>query len=184
MPLRCHNLGMKMLCVFVACTILSISTSSLSAQEIEEAPPTEIPGATISGQAIIELKVGVKQYLKAMEIALIPESKAERLKEIRDKRWLEQASRVQFDAGYYYLDLNAIGYFAVENAVARAKTDDKGNFQFTGISPGKFRIYAQYKSRYAAGYWLIPVEVASPDDSITRDINNDSLEEIYNREIR
>lgn len=157
-------------------------TIPLASQEV---PQPEIPpGATITGQAIIELKVGVKQYLKGMEMVLIPNSKAAQLKEIRDNRWLEQASRVKFDAGYYYLDLNAIGYFAVKNAVAHAKTDPNGAFKFSGLQPGKYRIYAQYKSRYAAGYWLIPVEIKSLEDSVQQDINNSNLEEIYNREIR
>jgi len=173
---------MKMKCLPGVCACLFLLPLSLPAQDPPE--PDTLPGATISGEAIIELKVGVKQYLKGMEMALISDSKAAQLKEIRDNRWLEQASRVKFDAGYYYLDLNAIGYFAVENAVARAKTDASGQFRFTGIQPGKYRIYAQYKSRYAAGYWLIPVEIKTIEDSIQQDINNSNLEEIYNREIR
>lgn len=162
-------------CFYLISSVLIAEDSNL---------PEATSGASISGQAIIELRVGIKQYLKGMEIALIPEAAADRLKEIRDERWLEQASRLKFNAGYYYLDLNAIGYYAVQNAVARTKSDAEGKFTFTGIQPGTYRLYAQYKSRYAAGYWLIPIEVTSPSDEITMDINNENLEEIYNRETR
>lgn len=173
---------MKLLSVISIVACYFCFSFTLSAEDTST--PESSEGATISGQAVIELRVGIKQYLKGMEIALIPESAAARLKEIRDQRWLEEASRLKFNAGYYYLDLDALGYFAVKNAVSKTKSDAEGKFLLSGLTPGDYRIYAQYKSRYAAGYWLIPVKISTPTDSVKQDINNDNLEEIYNRQTR
>ncbi|MEM6885080.1 MAG: hypothetical protein AAF571_08610 [Verrucomicrobiota bacterium] len=163
--------------------LLIFSVADLIAEETPRDEPTTPPtGATISGQGTIELRINVTQYLKGMGLALVPESFVPELKEIRNKRWLESASRLRFNAGYYYLDLKSIGYFASTNAVQITKSDAEGKYSFTGVEPGKYRIYGQYKSRYAAGYWLIPVEIKSIDDQISIDINNENLEEIYNRE--
>lgn len=151
---------------------------------VTEEMPARPAGATITGQGTIELRIDVTQYLKEMGLVLIPESAAAELKDIRNKRWLDSASRLKFNAGYYYLDLKSIGYFAVQNAVQRTKTDTEGRFTFNGIQPGKYRIYGQYKSRYAAGYWLIPVEVKTLEDKLTINIDNENLEEIYNRELK
>lgn len=147
-------------------------------------PEPPITGALISGKGTIELRIDVTQKLKGMELALISEDKVESLKEIRNKRWLESSSRLKFNDGYHYLDLKSIGYFASTNAVQKTVTNEEGEFTFSGVASGKYRIYGQYKSRYAAGYWLVPVEVKSVDDKITIDINNENLEEIYNRELR
>jgi len=171
-----------MMRLFLFSIVPALIVSSVFAQtETEE---EMAPGGSLSGTAVIELRVGVRQFLQGMEIALIPEEQANALKKIRNQRWLEQASRLRFNAGYYYLDLNAIGYFAVQHAVKRGKTDAQGRYEITQIPPGKYRLYAQYKSRYAAGYWLIPVEIPSIESNVTQDINNDNLEEIYNRETR
>lgn len=165
--------------VFILISSIVIAASAVASEEQAESPPV-----SINGQATIELKVGVKQYLKGLELALIPEDLADDLKEIRDRRWLDQASRIKFNDGFFYLDLNSIGYFAVQNAVQRTKADNEGRFAFTSVPSGAYRIYAQYKSRYAAGYWLVPVTVTDPNATITQNINNENLQEIYNREIR
>lgn len=157
--------------------------ASAEPSEPETAPAAKV-GAEISGQATIELRIGVNQYLKGMGLALIPETSVEELKKIRNERWLDSASRLKFNAGYYYLDLNAIGYFASQQAVQKTTCDAQGKFTFTGVPEGKYRIYGQYKSRYAAGYWLIPVSVKAFDQNITVNINNENLEEIYNRELK
>jgi hypothetical protein len=177
---------MNILFRFLLVALFFLSLNSLQAEEIsaEDKPTPPPPGAVITGQAIIELRVGVKQYLKGMGLALIPESSVAELKDIRNKRWLESASRLKFNAGYYYLDLKSIGYFASQQAVLRAKTDAEGKYSLEGITKGNYRIYAQYKSRYAAGYWLIPVKITSESENITVNINNENLEEIYNRQLK
>ncbi|MEM1159236.1 MAG: hypothetical protein AAGH72_13395 [Verrucomicrobiota bacterium] len=165
--------------------LLLLPVSSLLAEAASgDQPANMTTGATISGQGTIELRIDVTQFLKGMGLALIPEGVVTELKEIRNKRWLESASRLKFNAGYYYLDLKSIGYFASSKAVQITRSDAEGNYTFTGIAPGQYRIYGQYKSRYAAGYWLVPVEVQSVDDQINIDINNGNLEEIYNREVK
>ncbi len=158
--------------------------TEIHAKDPETKTEIEKEGASIVGQAIIELNVGVKQYLKGMELVLLPESVAGEIKEIRNTRWLESASRLNFNAGYEYLDLAAMGTHAVTHALDRARTDAEGKYFFHHVEPGHYRIYAQYKSRYAAGYWLIPIHVVSPTDTIKVDINNGNLEEIYNRNLR
>jgi len=165
--------------------LLTFQTLQIQAETSPVGDAESVPArATISGQGMIELRIDVTQYLKGMGLALVPEAAIAELKKIRNTRWLENASRLKFNAGYYYLDLKSIGYFASTNAVQITKSNDKGRYTFKGIAPGKYRIYGQYKSRYAAGYWLIPVEIKSVTDQITVDINNDNLEEIYNRELK
>jgi len=160
--------------------------ASLLSEESEPAATTEPApkGATITGQGTIELRINATRYLRNMGLALLPESKVTELKEIRNNRWLENASRLKFNAGYYNLDLKSIGYFASCNAVQVIKSDEEGKYRFTAVAPGQYRIYGQYKSKYASGYWLIPVNVQSEDDRIEININNENLEEIYNREVR
>ncbi|MEM6822465.1 MAG: hypothetical protein AAF558_11055 [Verrucomicrobiota bacterium] len=165
---------------FVLLVVTSLIYPSISYAETPEAQEA----LSIQGIATIELKIGNKQYLKGLELALIPEAVVPKLKEIRNTRWLEEASRFNFGAGYYYLDLNSIGYFAVKNAITRSKTNAKGAYQFTNIPEGNYRIYGQYKSRYASGYWLIPVEITKESKTIRIDINNENFEEIYNRDVR
>jgi len=142
-------------------------------------PPVAVE-TTISGTATIELRSEVMQYLSGLELILIPESAAAELRKVREDRWRERASRFSFNDGYNNLDLQAIGVAAVKKEIARTTVKADGKYQFSGLKPGSYRIYGQYKSKYAAGYWLVPVVIKKSGDSPTVDINNGNLAEIYN----
>lgn len=165
-----------------------IGLTSVFAAEKKPAPPSPPappqPAAavesTISGTATIELRSEVKQYLSGLELVLIPETAAPELRKIREDRWRERASRFRFNDGYNNLDLQAIGVAAVKKEIARTTVKADGTYKFNGLKPGSYRIYGQYKSKYAAGYWLIPVVIKKAGDSPVIDINNGNLAEIYN----
>ncbi len=146
-------------------------------------PEHEPEGAVLEGHASVELRIEKTQILGRIELVLVPEEASEKILTVRNQQWLIKASRFKFNDGYNNLDLKMIGGTAVEEAVARTRADAEGNYRFTGLTPGKYRLYGQYKSRYAAGFWLIPVEITSPDDEITLDLNHENMHEIQNREI-
>jgi hypothetical protein len=146
------------------------------APETAEKPPT----GTLSGRVEIELRSDAKQALPNLAMALCPESIAPEMKHLREERWRETARLYAFNDGYNNLDLKALGQKAVSAAVAEFKSDDKGKFRREGIPPGKYVIYAQYKSKYAAAYWLVPVEVKGGEVSEVV-LTNANMKEIYNR---
>lgn len=165
--------------------------SATNAQPLEadapDIPPADQPepaGASIEGTAQVELGIGKTQVLSGIEIALVAEAAAEKILTVRNQQWLMKASRFKFNDGYNNLDLPMIGGTAVKESLARAKADADGRFRLTGIEPGQYRLYGQYKSRYAAGFWLVPVEVTSMDDAITLNLTDTNMHEFHNREIR
>lgn len=175
---------MKPLAMFLGIGLTFLSAATGSAAEIKPSPkpPTPAPSTetSISGTAIIELRSEVKQYLSGLELVLIPASVAPEIRKVREERWRERASRFRFNDGYNNLDLQAIGATAVKNEIARTTVSAEGNYRFKDIKPGSYRIYGQYKSKYAAGYWLVPVTVKKIGESVTVDIHNGNLAEIYN----
>jgi len=146
----------------------------------EPTPETVASGGLIRGKAIIEMRNEMVKDLAGLELVLVPDDKAREITKVREERWRMLASRFNFNDGYNNLDLNAIGSTAVGLAVAQAKADDAGFYAFSNVPPARYRIYAQYKSMYASGYWLIPVEVKAVGDVVTVDINNDKFAEVYN----
>ncbi len=144
----------------------------------------EVAGAEVSGHATIELRIDRTQDLAGMQLVLVPPETANVIKTVRDERWLELASRFSFDDGYHNLDIQTIGYTAVQAAVARTRADAEGRFRFVGVQPGSYLIYGQYRSRYAVAYWLVPVEIGSVDDRIEIDINNNNFKEVHNLKMR
>lgn len=165
-----------------------IVTTSATAAEKKPAPPAppaapQTPAAvetTVSGTATIELRSDVKQYLSGLELILIPETAAPELRKVREDRWRERASRFRFNDGYNNLDLQAIGVAAVKQEIARTTVKADGTYKFSDVKPGSYRIYGQYKSKYAAGYWLIPVVIKKAGENPVIDIHNGNLAEIYN----
>lgn len=147
---------------------------------MEPTPETVATGGLIRGKAVIEMRNDQIRDLAGLELVLVPDDRAREITKVREERWRMRASRFNFDDGYNNLDINAIGSTAVELAVAQAKADQAGFYAFPNVPPGRYRIYAQYRSMYAVGYWLIPVEVKAVGDVVTVDINNDNFAEVYN----
>lgn len=144
------------------------------------APPVSATGGTITGHATIELRNDRIQDLDGLELVLIPEAAAKAVTDMREERWRLLASRFNFNDGYNNLDLPAIGATAVKHGVARATADAEGRYTFTDVPPGKYRIYGQYKSMYAAGYWLLPVEVKKAGEVLKVDLGNANFAEVFN----
>lgn len=150
-------------------------SSEKTAPSLETSPTT-----TVKGHASIVLRTNQKQNLKGMGLLLCPPDTAQKIKTVRNKRWIERSSPRNFNDGFRLLDLNAIGYTAVQNASYRTKSDKKGNFSFTHVKPGDYLLYGQYKGRYAVAYWLIPVTVKADQKEVSVMINNDNIKEVYN----
>lgn len=169
----------------------------------EVIPPPPLPKTkAIYGRATITLKGLDLQYknrtegLEGLEIALCNSDAGEKVKEVRDKTWMENAKNFDFSeaAGYRNLELDAIGLTAVKNAVklpssekpVTAKAGRGGYFIIPAedLPAGKYYLYAQYVSRYAKAYWLVPVEVSDEALHIEANLNNDSAKEIYNKPLK
>lgn len=161
-------------------------TSTEPGQESPASPENEVPpsGAIISGHASVELRIDRTQVLSGIELVLIPADLEEDIMRIRNERWLILASRFNFNDGYNNLDLTRIGGHAVQHALATTRADAEGTYRFTGIDPGNYLIYGQYKSRYAAGFWLVPVTVESTDDELSIHLTQENMKEIHNRNLR
>lgn len=154
-----------------------------------ETPPAPAPkpvvvadptAGTLVGGASLVLKQGQSVPLAGLELLVTSPDAAVKVKEVREKRWLETATPRTFGDGYNNLDLQAIGLEAMKYEVTRTKAGDDGKFTVTGLKPGDYLLYAQYKSRYAAGYWIVPFK-AEAGKITTLDLNNDNLKEIFNR---
>jgi hypothetical protein len=91
-----------------------------------------------------------------------------------------RASRANYNDGFHYLDLDAIGGVAVARAVRTVQTDLEGRYQIRGLAPGNYLLYAQYRSRYAVAYWLVPLTVKTDTDDLVVDINNSNMKEVFN----
>jgi hypothetical protein len=143
-------------------------------------PSLPATGGTIQGKAVIEMRNDTIQDLDGLELVLVPDAASREITKVREERWRLLASRFNFNDGYNNLDLQAIGATAVRLAVAQTKADASGVYAFRNVPPGSYRIYAQYRSMYAAGYWLIPVTVKEIGETITVDINNEKFAEVFN----
>lgn len=151
-----------------------------------EAAAPEMPttGGTVTGRGVIELRNGVIRDLAGLELVLVPEETVAEITQIRNERWRMRASRFNFNDGYNNLDLDAIGGTAVKRAVASAKADDQGVYRFVNVPPGKYRLYAQYRSMYAVGYWLLPVEIKAVGDVVELNLRNENFSEVFNYQQR
>lgn len=146
----------------------------------EPGPEAKATGGLIRGQAKIEMRNDTVRELGGLELVLLPEEAAARITQVRNERWRMRASRFNFDDGYNNLDIQAIGATAVSLAVAEAKADESGVFAFPNVPPGRYRLYAQYRSMYAVGYWLLPVEITKIGEVVTLDLNNENFAEVFN----
>jgi hypothetical protein len=142
--------------------------------------PEPDPVGTLDGRIEIELRNNMKQALPGLEIAVCPETIAPEIKNLRDARWRETARLNAYNDGYNNLDLKALGQKAVSMAVVELKSDAKGMFRREGVPPGKYVVYAQYKSKYAAAYWLVPIEIRTGEETELV-LTNGNMKEIYNR---
>lgn len=156
--------------------------TTVAPQSSENDVPPE--GAILKGTGSVELKINRVQILSNIELVLIPDEVAKKIKHVRDDRWLATSSRFSLNDGYNNLDLMAIGGTAVENAAARTRANEAGEFTFHGLEPGAYRLYGQYKSKYATGYWLVPVTIQSEEEELEVNLTHENMEEIYNRQIR
>ncbi|MDR1145914.1 MAG: carboxypeptidase-like regulatory domain-containing protein [Verrucomicrobiales bacterium] len=148
------------------------------------------PSVTVSGSAaappqargvgVIELKIGVKQYLANMGLAVVPAAARAEIIRARNDQWRLRASRANYDDGFHNLDLDAIGGTAVRLAALTVKTDAAGRYEIRGLAAGDYLLYAQYRSRYAVAYWLVPLTVQAGAAPLTVDLNNDNLQEVFN----
>lgn len=153
-------------------------------QTAEEKAVEEKPGGVVTGKAIIELRNGVVRELAGLELVLVPDEAAREITKLRDERWRMRASRFNFNDGYNNLDLEAIGGLAVQRSVAFTRADANGVYRFRGVPPGKYRLYAQYRSMYAVGYWLLPVEIKGESDVVEMDLKNENFAEVFNYQQR
>ncbi len=166
--------------VLASCGDDSQKSKKAAASTLPPAPAPIPAGASVHGQATIEMKKGQIQTLNGLGIAVVPENACAEIKKIRDDRWLMQASRANFDDGFHNLDLDAIGGTAVAHAITTLKADAQGRFEIHGLSPGSYRLYAQYKSRYAIAYWLVPVVIKDTSQNLAVNIGTSNIEEAYN----
>jgi hypothetical protein len=182
---------MKPLALLLGIIFTFLSVGSAAEKKSNPSPPPQAPVTpttppaaaaepSISGKATIVLRSDVEQYLSGLELLLIPDAAAPEIRKVRENRWRERASRFRFNDGYNNLDLQAIGVTAIKHEIARTTVGPEGQYQFKDIKPGAYRIYGQYKSKYAAGYWLVPVTIKKAGEAVKLDIQNSNLAEIYN----
>jgi len=174
---------MKLPFLFVLAAISLSSLNLIHAADSTTTSGTTKPassGSSVSGVGTIELRLGTKQYLSGMGIAVVPATAEADIIKVRDDEWRLRASRADYNDGFHNLNLDAIGGTAVKNAVQTVKTDANGKYQIRGLAKGKYLLYAQYHSRYALGYWLLPVSINSDKDALTVNFSNDKMREAYN----
>jgi hypothetical protein len=88
--------------------------------------------------------------------------------------------RIDFSDGYKNLDLKALGQAAANAAIYRTQTATNGGFSFSNVSPGKYALYGQYKSRYAVAYWLLEIPVPKGQTN-QWDLSETNAAEVFNR---
>lgn len=164
-----------------ACCLLTFSSCEKSPPPRRLEPP-KLPEIKqgIQGKATIELKMGNTNALDGLELLLCRPEAEKAVIETRDAKWLENASPRSFGNGYENLNLPAIGRAALPFEVKRATTDGFGQFSLADMPAGSYVIYGQYKSRYAAGYWLVPVTVEAGKVT-SLNLSNTNMKEVYNR---
>jgi hypothetical protein len=161
--------------------LMAVMVSCRSSVDIPQPPVLPDLAQGVEGKATIVLKQGYVNPLDGLEVLICKPEGERPILETREARWLEQATPRNFGDGYEHLDLVAIGLKAQEFEVARGRTDDFGRYQIE-LEPGDYLLYAQYRSRYAAGYWLIPLTVKA-DEAVTLDLSNANMKEVFNRRV-
>lgn len=167
--------------LLLASCLMVFSSCEKSPHQRPQPPKLPVIKQGIQGKAAIELKIGSTNPLDGLELVLCRPEVEKAVIETRDTKWLENASPRTFGNGYDNLDLHAMGRAALHYEVQRATTDGFGQFSLAGMPPGSYIIYGQYKSRYAAGYWLVPVTVEAGKVT-SLDLSNANMKEIYNRQ--
>lgn len=149
----------------------------------KKAPPPK-PGDVlfIKGKASIQLKIKKdSDPLGGLELVLCKPEAAQAVQEARDAGWLKRANPKKFGEGYFNLDLRGTGLAALKFQVARTTANPQGEFSFYDLKEeGDYLMYGQYKSDWAAGYWLVPVTVKK-GTVLEIDLNETNMKEIYNR---
>lgn len=150
----------------------------------EAPPPWTLPPPedAIQGRVSVQLIIrDDEEPQRKLEIALLRPKAADAIREVRDQRWVALADPRNFNDGFRWLDLQAIGKVATlpEFNLQITRTDNRGFFRFSDVPPGNYLLYAQYSTRYAKGYWLIPVEKHSRE-GLTVDLNNSNFTEVFN----
>ncbi|MEM9444010.1 MAG: carboxypeptidase-like regulatory domain-containing protein [Verrucomicrobiota bacterium] len=169
-------------CNITLLVLVTLSIPSLViSQETIKTKLESISVPSIKGKATVQLKIKkTPDTLKDIEIALCPASTASEIKAARERGWLRLAHPKRYNDGYENLDLVSIGTAAVKTAVARTKANDEGFYAFYDIDPGEYILYAQYKSKFASGYWVLPVTVEE-GMTVDQDFNTENFKEVYNK---
>ena len=184
-----HALKIRPVLLFgkLAAALLLLS-AQLSAQEAA--------GGVLAGRATIKLKnASYRSDLGGMDLVLAPTNLIPEIRKLRMETWrtdglaVTRSSegeenpvgvRIDFADGYKNLDLPALGQAAANAAVRRTKTATNGDFSFSNVPPGKYALYAQYKSRYAVAYWLLAVDI-SKNLANRLDLTETNAAEVFNR---
>lgn len=151
---------------------------------------------SVAGRATIQLKnASYRSDLGGMDLVLAPTNLIPEIRRLRMETWRTDGLsvtrsldgeenpvgvRIDFADGYKNLDLKALGQAAANAATYRAKTGTNGEFIFTNLTPGKYALYGQYKSRYAVAYWLLEIPVAK-NQTNRLDLTETNAAEVFNR---
>ena len=167
--------------------LLLLSVSSLAQEPAK---------GTVAGRATIQLKnASYRSDLGGMDLVLAPTNLIPEIRRLRMETWRTDGLsvtrspdgeenpvgvRIDFADGYKNLDLKALGQAAANAATYRTKTATNGQFNFSNVSPGKYALYGQYKSRYAVAYWLLEIPVAK-NQTNRLDLTETNAAEVFNR---
>jgi hypothetical protein len=165
-------------------------------------PAEETGGGVVTGRATIQLKnASYRSDLGGMDLVLAPTNLIPEIRRLRMETWRTDGLavtrspdgeenpvgvRIDFADGYKNLDLKALGQAAANAATHRTRSATNGEFTFSNVSPGKYALYAQYKSRYAVAYWLLEVPVPprpapTPAPPIRLNLTETNAAEVFNR---
>ena len=159
--------------------------------------PAQDPATgAVAGRATIRLKnAAYRSDLGGMDLVLAPTNLIPEIRRLRMETWRTDGLavtrspdgednpvgvRIDFADGYKNLDLKALGQAAADAATHRTKSSTNGEFSFPNVSPGKYALYGQYKSRYAVAYWLLEVPV-SKGQTNHLDLTETNAAEVFNR---
>lgn len=156
----------------------------------------ELPVGALTGKATIQLRnASDRTDLGGMDLVLGPTRLIPEIRKLRMETWRTDGLavtrspdgeenpvgvRIDFADGYKNLDLKALGQAAANAAVARTRTATNGEFSFANVAPGKYALYAQYKSRYAIAYWLLEVDI-SKNRTNQISLTETNAAEVFNR---
>jgi hypothetical protein len=159
-------------------------------------PSQENSGQTVAGRATLQLKnASFRSDLGGMDLVLAPTNLIPEIRRLRMETWRTDGLsvtrspdgeekpvgvRIDFSDGYKNLDLKALGQAAANAAIYRTQTATNGVFSFSNVSPGKYALYGQYKSRYAVAYWLLEIPVPKGQTN-QWDLSETNAAEVFNR---